>query len=69
MLKHFLSVFLGSYRLATLPPLLSIWKNAQMAVLLEDLKELNTDYLDVWHLHGTNSPQAISDELLEAAYR
>jgi len=26
---------LGSYRLATLPPLLSIWTNAQMAVLLE----------------------------------
>jgi len=37
-----------------------------MAELETSLKELNTDYLDVWHLHGTNSPQAISDELLEA---
>ena len=30
------------------------------------LKELNTDHLDVWYLHGLGSPDQISDELLEA---
>ena len=30
------------------------------------LKELNTDHLDVWHLHGKDSADAISDELLDA---
>jgi uncharacterized protein len=29
------------------------------------LKELNTDYLDIWHLHAKDTPEAISDELLE----
>jgi len=37
-----------------------------LAELETSLKELNTDYLDVWHLHGLGTPQAISDELLEA---
>jgi uncharacterized protein len=37
-----------------------------LAELETSLKELNTDHLDVWHLHGKNSPQDISDELLEA---
>ena len=40
-----------------------------MAELETSLKELNTDHLDVWHLHGKNSPADISDELLEAEYR
>lgn len=31
------------------------------------LKELNTDHLEVWHLHGKDSAAAISDELLDAA--
>ncbi|HUP04548.1 MAG TPA: aldo/keto reductase [Bryobacteraceae bacterium] len=30
------------------------------------LKELGTDYLDVWHLHGKSSPQQISDDMVEA---
>jgi len=30
------------------------------------LKELNTDYLDVWLLHGLGSPAQISDDLVEA---
>jgi len=30
------------------------------------LKELNTDYLDVWHLHGLDNPSQITDELVEA---
>ena len=30
------------------------------------LKELNTDYLDVWHLHGLSNPAQITDEVLEA---
>ena len=40
-----------------------------MAELETSLKELNTDHLDVWHLHGKNSPADISDELLEAERR
>ncbi len=30
------------------------------------LRELNTDYLDVWHLHGLDNPKEITDELIEA---
>ena len=30
------------------------------------LKELNTDYMDVWHLHGLDNPSQITDELAEA---
>jgi predicted aldo/keto reductase-like oxidoreductase len=30
------------------------------------LKELNTDYLDVWLLHGLGTPEQISDDLVEA---
>lgn len=30
------------------------------------LKELGTDYLDIWYLHGKDSPEAIKDELVEA---
>jgi predicted aldo/keto reductase-like oxidoreductase len=39
---------------------------AAVAELETSLKELNTDYLDVWHLHLKNSPEDISDDLLEA---
>ena len=30
------------------------------------LKELNTDYLDVWLLHGLGTPEQISDDLVDA---
>ncbi len=30
------------------------------------LKELGTDYLDIWFLHGKNQPKEITEELLEA---
>jgi len=30
------------------------------------LKELNTDHVDVWLLHGKDTPELISDELVEA---
>jgi predicted aldo/keto reductase-like oxidoreductase len=30
------------------------------------LKELKTDYLDIWYLHGKDAPQAIKEELAEA---
>jgi uncharacterized protein len=30
------------------------------------LKELGTDYLDIWYLHGKTSPAAVTDALLEA---
>ncbi len=41
-------------------------KAGAMAELETSLKELNTDHLDVWHLHGKGSPAQISDELLDA---
>jgi hypothetical protein len=37
-----------------------------LAELDTSLKELNTDHLDVWHLHGLSDPTQISDELVEA---
>jgi aryl-alcohol dehydrogenase-like predicted oxidoreductase len=37
-----------------------------LAELDTSLKELNTDHLDVWHLHGKSSPDQISDELVDA---
>jgi aryl-alcohol dehydrogenase-like predicted oxidoreductase len=30
------------------------------------LRELQTDYLDIWYLHNKNRPQELPDELLEA---
>jgi predicted aldo/keto reductase-like oxidoreductase len=30
------------------------------------LKVLNTDYVDIWHLHGRDTPASIPDEALEA---
>jgi hypothetical protein len=33
--------------------------------LEESLRELNTDYLDIWFLHGKNSVEEVSDELIE----
>jgi uncharacterized protein len=37
-----------------------------LAELETSLKELNTDHLDVWHLHMKDAPEAISDALLQA---
>jgi aryl-alcohol dehydrogenase-like predicted oxidoreductase len=37
-----------------------------LAELETSLKELNTDHLDVWLLHGRSNARDISDELLEA---
>lgn len=36
-----------------------------VAHLETSLKELQTDYLDVWYLHNRNTPEEINDELLE----
>ena len=30
------------------------------------LKELGTDWVDIWHLHGKGKPEELTDELLEA---
>jgi predicted aldo/keto reductase-like oxidoreductase len=32
------------------------------------LKEFGTDYLDVWQLHGVDTPEALSDELVDAMH-
>jgi aryl-alcohol dehydrogenase-like predicted oxidoreductase len=37
-----------------------------LAEIDTSLKELNTDYLDVWHLHGMDRAEDITDELVEA---
>jgi hypothetical protein len=37
-----------------------------MADLETSLKELQTDHLDVWHLHSRQTPDTVTDELLEA---
>jgi uncharacterized protein len=30
------------------------------------LRELNTDYVDIWYLHGKNSPADVRDDMIEA---
>ncbi len=37
-----------------------------LAELETSLRELNTDHLDVWHLHGLGDPVQITDEMVEA---
>jgi aryl-alcohol dehydrogenase-like predicted oxidoreductase len=37
-----------------------------LAEIETSLKELNTGYLDVWHLHGLGNPAQITDELVAA---
>jgi aryl-alcohol dehydrogenase-like predicted oxidoreductase len=32
----------------------------------ESLKALRTDHVDIWHLHGRDTPDAITDEAVEA---
>ena len=41
-------------------------KERALADLDTSLKELQTDYLDVWYLHSKKAPADITDELLEA---
>ena len=37
-----------------------------LAQLDTSLKELGTDYLDVWYLHGKTRPEDVTDELIDA---
>jgi predicted aldo/keto reductase-like oxidoreductase len=41
-------------------------KAGALEELNTSLKELGTDHLDIWHLHGKDNPGAISDELVDA---
>jgi uncharacterized protein len=40
-----------------------------IAELETSLKELGTDYVDAWYLHGKVSPAEITDEMVEAQYK
>ena len=33
------------------------------------LRELNTDYIDIWYLHGKSSPDDVTDEMIEVQQR
>jgi len=37
-----------------------------LANLDTSLKELGTDYLDIWYLHGKTHPEDVTDELIDA---
>jgi hypothetical protein len=41
-------------------------KQAALDDLDTSLRELGTDYLDIWYLHGKDKPQGVKDELVEA---
>jgi len=41
-------------------------KEGALSDLETSLRELGTDYLDIWYLHGRANPSQITDELLEA---
>ncbi|HWQ55824.1 MAG TPA: aldo/keto reductase [Bryobacteraceae bacterium] len=41
-------------------------RQAALDDLNTSLRELETDYLDIWYLHAKNQPQAITDDLMEA---
>ena len=41
-------------------------KEALLSDLDASLRELNTDYIDIWHLHGKGSPADIRDDMIEA---
>jgi predicted aldo/keto reductase-like oxidoreductase len=43
----------------------AVTKQEALADLDTSLKELGTDYLDIWYLHQRNDPAAVTDELLE----
>jgi predicted aldo/keto reductase-like oxidoreductase len=52
-------VFISSKTLATN-------QKGALADLETSLKELQTDHLDVWHLHSRQTPGQVTDDLLEA---
>lgn len=41
-------------------------RQSAVADLETSLRELQTDHLDVWHLHSRSTPDMVTDELLEA---
>ena len=41
-------------------------KDALLKELETSLRELNTDYVDIWYLHGKKSPADIHDDMIEA---
>lgn len=41
-------------------------KQGALAHLDTSLKELGTDYVDIWHLHGKSSIEQVTDELIDA---
>jgi len=41
-------------------------KAGMMQHLEQSLRELNTDYIDIWYLHGRTAPSEIPDEHIEA---
>lgn len=41
-------------------------KEAALADLDTSLRELGTDHLDIWYLHGKSKPEELKDDLLEA---
>ncbi len=41
-------------------------KDAALKDLETSLRELGTDYVDIWYLHGKGSPAEVTDDLLEA---
>jgi uncharacterized protein len=44
----------------------SLTRQEALADLNTSLRELGTDYLDIWYLHMKNEPAAVTDDLLEA---
>ena len=43
-------------------------KAGALKELATSLTEFGTDYLDVWQLHGVDTPEALSDELVDALH-
>ena len=41
-------------------------KDAILADLDTSLRELQTDYVDIWYLHAKNKPEEVQDDLIEA---
>jgi predicted aldo/keto reductase-like oxidoreductase len=41
-------------------------KDSALAELDTSLRELGTDYLDIWYLHGKSRPEDVTDDLIEA---
>jgi predicted aldo/keto reductase-like oxidoreductase len=41
-------------------------KEAALNDLDTSLRELGTDHLDIWYLHGKSNPQEVTDDLIEA---